>query len=514
MRPQFAACLYVTFAFFTLLHGAHAQSSITKPCRIEGFKNEVQCGSIKRPLDPASPQGVQIEIHYVVIPAVARNKLEDAIFYFEGGPGGSAIKAAPMIMARLGRLNSRRDVVFVDQRGTGKSAPLECKPSESERLPTLTDLTDNEKMVERLKRCQTELEALPYGKDGGLRFFYSELALKDADAVRAALGYEKINLIGGSYGSRAALEYMRQFPSHVRRSVIDGIAPPDMVLPQTVGIDIQSAWDKLLDDCEKDEACTKRYPKLRAQAAALVASLPKDVSAINPATGRQESFTLTRMGLASSMRLPLYAPSIAATLPFVIAEASEGRYTPLVGISSAMWSGGPDRMALGMHMSVICAEDFPRMTTPATTHVTALFGDQLANFYKPVCPGWFGANKPVVPDAFYAVPPATFPTLVLSGGADPVTPPRHGEYVAKSLGAKARHIVAPQVGHIVMFQGCARDMVMKFIDTKDDEQALKLDEACIAKLQKLPRASVYLPPALFSGTQNQRASTQIQTGVQ
>jgi pimeloyl-ACP methyl ester carboxylesterase len=222
------------------------------------------------------------------------------------------------------------------------------------------------------------------------------------------------------------------------------------------------------------------------------------------------------MGLASSMRLPLYAPSIAATLPFVIAEASEGRYTPLVGISSAMWSGGPDRMALGMHMSVICAEDFPRMTTPpaTSTSVPALFGDQLANFYNPVCPGWFGGNKPVIPAAFYAVPPVTYPTLVLSGGADPVTPPRHGAYVTKALGPMARHIVAPQVGHIVMFQGCARDMVMKFIDIKEDAQALKLDENCIAKLQKLPRASVYLPPALFSDTQNQRASNHIQTGVQ
>ncbi|WP_372528327.1 alpha/beta fold hydrolase, partial [Piscinibacter sp.] len=219
------------------------------PCRIAGIKNEVQCGVVLRPLEPARPDGVKIDVHYVVVPAMARRKLPDPVFMLAGGPGQSAIALAPTALPLFTRLNNRRDIVFVDQRGTGRSAPLECE--DTWRRP-LAEQADPERQVEQLARCRTTLQSLPYGD---LRFFTTPIAMQDLDAVRAQLGAERINLVGGSYGTRAALELLRQFPNRVRRSVIDGVAPPDMALPASFSTDGQAAFDAMLAACERESAC-------------------------------------------------------------------------------------------------------------------------------------------------------------------------------------------------------------------------------------------------------------------
>ncbi|MBY0235062.1 MAG: alpha/beta hydrolase, partial [Burkholderiaceae bacterium] len=112
---------------------ATAERTTTQACRVEGVPNELQCGSIKRPLDPSKPQGTQIDIHFLVVPAMARNKQPDPVLMLAGGPGQSAISVAPMVLPRLARMNNRRDLVFIDQRGTGKSAPLQC--ADASKLP-------------------------------------------------------------------------------------------------------------------------------------------------------------------------------------------------------------------------------------------------------------------------------------------------------------------------------------------------------------------------------------------
>ena len=272
----------------------------TTPCRVEGLANEVQCGLVRRPLDPAKPTGVQIEVHYVVVPAMARNKQPDAVLVLAGGPGQSAINVAAGVLPRLARLNNRRDIVFVDQRGTGKSAPLDC-PDES-RLP-LAEALDAAKQLARLQACQAQLMRLPYGD---LRFFTPTLAMQDMDAVREALAVPQWNLIGASYGTRAALDYLRQFPGKVRRMVLDGVAPPDMVLPASFSIDGQAALDAVFAACDKEADCLKRYPTLRAEWQVLLKSVPRDISISHPLSGLPERFTLTRDTLLRSVRSPLY----------------------------------------------------------------------------------------------------------------------------------------------------------------------------------------------------------------
>jgi len=476
------AALTAATALVLLLMAHSAQAASTQPCRIEGLANEVQCGIVKRPLDPARPTGVQIDVHYVVVPAMARNKQADAVLLLAGGPGQSAISIAPGVLPRLSRLNNRRDLVFVDQRGTGKSAPLEC-PDES-KLP-VAEALDAAQQLARLQACQAQLSQLPYGD---LRFFTTTIAMQDMDAVREALGVPQWNLIGASYGTRAALEYLRQFPTKVRRTVLDGVAPPDMVLPASFSVDGQAALDAMFAACAKATDCAQRHPALRADWQALLKSLPREINVTHPLTGLPEGFTLTRDTLLRSVRAPLYVPAFAAALPAAIhTAAATGRFEGLMGLGGALVSGKGMKLAMGMHFSVVCAEDVPRLGL-LKPEASTDFGTTDADLYRAVCKTWPRGDPP---QAFYSIPPATAPVLLLSGGADPATPPRHGERVAQALGGLAQHIVVPEAGHGVMGVSCMRDVIFRFIDAKTAALALPQDAACATKI---PRPPAFVTP--------------------
>ncbi|WP_457417804.1 alpha/beta fold hydrolase [Roseateles sp. P5_E7] len=463
-------------ALAAALFAATAQAATPlKPCRIDGIPNELQCGSLQRPLDPARPEGVKVDIHYLVVPAMARNKQPDAVLMLAGGPGQSAIDVAARVLPRLSRLNNRRDLVFIDQRGTGKSAPLEC-PDET-KLP-ITEQLDTAAQMKRLDACRATLEKLPYGD---LRFFTTTIAMQDMDAVREALGVSQWNLVGGSYGTRAALEYLRQFPSKVRRTVIDGVAPPDMVLPASFSPDTQAALDKLID------AHAKTLPELRADWQKLLASLPRQVTVAQPLTGAPERFTVDRELLLRAVRPPLYQPALAAALPAAIhAAAAEGRFEGLFGLTSAFSGGKGQKLAAGMHFSVICAEDVPRLAG-ATDKPGEDYRTVDADMYARVCKTWPRGD---VPAEFYTLPPAPSPVLLMSGGADPATPARHGERVAKALAVghpeRVQHLVVPEAGHGVMAVGCVRDLMFRFIDAKTDAAALPQEAACATRIPRPP----------------------------
>ena len=470
---RFAVLVGLLVALLGAQREAHAA---TQACRIPGIANELQCGTVKRPLDPSRADGPQIEVHYLVVPAMARNKQPDPVLMLAGGPGQSAIGIAPLVLPRLARLNNRRDLVFIDQRGTGKSAPLEC--ADESRLP-LPQQVDEAASLRRLEQCREQLQKLPYGD---LRFFSTTIAMQDFDAVRAELGAERWNLIGGSYGTRAALEYQRQFPQHVRRTVIDGVAPPDQVLPESLSADVQAALDAELRACEDEPACSKRFPQLRQQWEQLLGSLPRTVSLKHPLTNEPETFTLTRTQLLRSIRGPLYAPSMTSLVPAAIQAASKGQFEALAGLGSMTGSNKATRLALGMHFSVICAEDVPRMGKNGEATGRDI-GRIDAELYERVCKNWPRAD---VPAAFFQVPAAQTPVLLLSGGADPVTPPRHAERVAKLLGVKTQHIVVPQAGHGVMSLACMSDVLYRFIDAKTDASALPQDAGCAIKIPRPP----------------------------
>ena len=471
---------------------ARASETPLTECRVPGIRHAVQCGVVQRALDPAQPARTTIAVHYIVVPAMARRKLPDPVFVLAGGPGQSAIGIAASTLSLFSRLNNRRDIVFVDQRGTGRSAALEC--ADANRAP-LAEQADPNRQFEQLMACKAALLQLPYIRaPSDLGLFTTTIAVQDLDAVRQQLGAARINLVGVSYGTRVALEYMRQFPGAVRRSVLDAVAPPDMALPASFSTDGQAAWDALLRACEDDPVCHRRYPALRADWAALLTSLPKPVTAAHPLTGATERFTLSREMVLGAVRAALYAPAVAAALPAAITEAAGGRYGGLVGVGALLSARKSSQPALGMHFSVVCAEDVPKLTDPQPAAPAnppgADFGSDQATLYQRVCARW---PRGQVPAAFYQVPPSPAPALLLSGGLDPATPPRHGERMAQALGSTARHVVVPNAGHGVMSIGCARDVIYRFIDAAQDRDATAVDAGC---LKAIPRPPVFQPVTL------------------
>jgi len=469
---------------------ASADDGLTE-CRVPGLAQAVRCGSLRQPLDPARPGGIALDIGFVVVPALARRKLPDPVFLLAGGPGQSAVALASTLMPIFGRLHNRRDIVFVDQRGTGRSAPLEC--DEADREP-FSDASDPHRQLAQLRACRKRLETLPYiaGPDG-LRYFTTSVAMQDLDAVRAALGAARIDLIGASYGTRAALEYLRQFPGAVRRMVLDGAVPPDMVLPASHSTDAQAALDAVFAACRAEAACARAHPNLQADWEALLAGLPRTVSVADPVTGVSEPMRLTRERVLGAVRGPLYVPALAAALPSAIdAAAAQGRFEGLAGLASLLTTRRTDvRVAIGMHFAVVCAEDVPRLGT-AIDPPGRDFGRDLANLYVRACADWPRAD---VPAAFYAMAPSPAPVLVLSGGLDPATPPRHGRRVVSALGPKARHVVVEQAGHGLFGLGCLADVVHRFIDAADDADALGVDATCAASI---PRPPAFEPMAAAS----------------
>lgn len=485
MRQRRAVVLCLAVAAASAATALAAAQGLS-PCRVPGLRNEVQCGRLERALDPARPDGPRFTLHYVVVPALARHKLPDPVFLLAGGPGQSAIGVAPQTMGLFARLNNRRDIVFVDQRGTGRSAPLVC--DDDTRAP-LAEQADLEAQLQRLATCKARLTTLPYVRDEpGLGFFTTSLAMADLDAVRTQLGAAQINLVGMSYGTRAALEYMRRFPQAVRRSVLDGVAPPDMALPASFSPDNQAALDALLAACGADAACAQAFPTLRDDAAALLKDLPRTVTIVDPRSGRSEPVVLTRERLLGALRGPLYSPALAAGLPAAINAAARGRYEPLAGLASVGVARRENLPAIGMHFSVVCAEDVPRLAgvneAPGRD-----FGSDFARLYERACASW---PRGVVPAEFYRVPPFPRPVLLTSGGLDPATPPRHGERVAGLLGPSARHVVVPQAGHGVLAIGCLRDVLFRFIDAPDEAEARAVDATCATAV---PRPPAFVPPA-------------------
>ncbi len=468
------------------------------PCRLPGIESQLMCGTVDRALDESKPQGKRINVKFAVLPSVARNKLPDPVILFAGGPGQSGLKLGSTASALFARLKNRRDVIVFDQRGVGQSMGLGCASDPRESLSTASDMG---RLSADMVACKTKLKAKHGLSEEHFTHFTTIESSRDVDAIRAALGVEQFNLVGGSYGTRAALDYQRQFPTRVRRMVLDGVAPPDMVLPPATETDAQAALDAVFKACEARPACNARYPKLSDALKTALDRLPISHEVVHPVTLQREKVTLTRAGMTNAIRLPMYSPAHAQALPFAITQAAAGDFGPWLGLGGSMGSGTSE-MAWGMHFSVICAEDFPRIDSVAAS-TSPVFAGVFTKLYRDVCAQW--PQAAVAPE-FFQIKVATQPVLVFSGGADPVTPSRHGERVTKALGPLARHVVVSEAGHGIMAVGCARDVIFQFVNAKTDDAALAVDAQCLSKIPRPLAYSVPLPSPIRLAASSPAAS--------
>jgi pimeloyl-ACP methyl ester carboxylesterase len=450
------------------------------------------CGTWDVFEDRDAGTGRRIALRVVVLPALSNDTAPDPLFILAGGPGQAASELTEVVRVPFRQVNRERDLVFVDQRGTGGSNPLTCElggdaPDDTLLLDPMSDELLRARVLEELRACVASLDADP-------RFYTTPLAMDDLDEVRQALGYDTINLWGGSYGTRAGLVYLRRHPDRVRTAILDGVAPVAMKLPLYMGMDAARALNLLLEDCAADAGCNAAYPDLREELQALLETLeqgPVRQTLAHPRTGRPTEVVVSRTSLASSVRAPLYSPDLAVVLPLAISSAAHGDYGPL----SAMGVGfaGDASLYTGMFLSVVCSEDVPAITASdrALAATEPLFGTSLLDSFAALCGAWpqgalpAGYDEPVSSDR---------PVLLLSGLLDPVTPPRWAESVEGPL-VNATHITVPGVGHGTMGAGCVPDLMAEFIEQGSAET---LDVGCVDRIQRPRFFDSTLGPGTFA----------------
>jgi pimeloyl-ACP methyl ester carboxylesterase len=445
-------------------------------CRLPGLDLAARCGVLEVWEDRVAKSGRRIPLHVAIVPARLRAHEPDPIVVLAGGPGQGAISLAAQVMPLFTRLNDARDVVFLDQRGTGKSNPLNCD-DDAQPLQALFEDALPERLV---TRCLAELDADP-------RQYVTPVAMQDLDEVRAALRYPRVNLWGGSYGTRAALEYVRRYPDRVRTMVLDGVAPADMKLPLSFATDGDAALKQLIAACDTEPLCKKVYPDLRVMIQSLRSQLarkPARTTIVDPRTGERADIQVNENVLLSGLFRPLYVAELASLLPLGIAAASGGDFNPLLAQNLELADDIAENLSVGMHLSVICAEDVPRIT-PADLAAAnqSFFGRSLVDDFLRACATW---PRGQLPEDYYAPVRSTVPALLLSGGIDPATPPRHAEAVVRTL-PNGRHLVAPYLGHGVSLHGCAPRLIESFVRAGS---AAEVDGKC---LQRIPRPLFMMP---------------------
>ena len=426
-----------------------------------------QCGTLDVPEDPEKPEGRRLDLRIAVISAVSHRPQEDALFFLAGGPGQAATEAFPAIAWAFDKINQRRDIVLVDQRGTGGSNALECTTAGDDDVATL----DAAAARAWARDCLGDIGA-------DVRQYTTAVAMADLDAVRAALGYPQISLYGGSYGTRAALAYLRQYPTRVRSVVLDGVVPPDLALGTTVARDAQSTLDRYIERCEADPPCRAAFPDLAGDLAEVLDRLrdgPVAVDLADPVTGEAMRLTVDHSMVGTALRFLSYSPDTAAIIPLLLHRAVEtGDLGPLAAQYLRVTGDNAETLSLGMHFAVVCAEDVPFFAPDEVARLNAdtYLADQVSSILAEVCQVW---PRGPVPADFRMPVRSDVPALVLSGELDPVTPPAYGEAVARYL-KNGRHIVAPGQGHGTIVHGCIQRLMSDFVDAGT---VAGLDDGCL-----------------------------------
>jgi pimeloyl-ACP methyl ester carboxylesterase len=437
---------------------------------------EARCGTLAVPEDRASPASRQILLNVAVLPAVSRNPQPDPLFFLSGGPGQAATETFPQLAGAFELINRRRDIVLVDQRGTGKSNPLRCP--EPETLDPNT-LLGEDQIAQQAGAC---VQALNQVAD--LRLYTTSIAMADLDAVRAALGYETLNLYGVSYGTRAALTYLQQYPDRVRAVILDGVVPQDWDIGLHFAPDGQRALDLIFDRCVLDPACQAAFPNVRAELDDLLESLagqPQPVTVAHPTTHEPTQVILTRTLVASTIRLLTYTPETAALIPLLIHTThAGGDYGPLAAQFLLGNANLAATMSDGMTNSVVCSEDVHfDAQVAARSNRGSYVENSVTDLLLATCAVW---PKGGIPDGFKTPVVSRAPALLLSGEADPVTPPDNAARAARTL-ANSFQIVVPGQGHNIIFRGCIPRLAADFIDRGT---AAGLDTTCVADIRPMP----------------------------
>lgn len=417
--------------------------------------------------------GRLIPLQIVVLPARGARRAPDPVFFLAGGPGQAAswLMADPAITN--GSLREHRDIVLVDQRGTGGSNGLTCDfygpPADPANYfePFLP--------LSRVRECRDRLSAA-----ADLTQYTTTNSVADLDEVRAAFGYERINLDGGSYGTRLALEYVRRHESRVRAVILEGVAPPDLHMPENFGITAQQALDALLDECVSVEPCATTFPSIRAETRAVFERLtegPVRARVMSPG-GRPVEVVLRKEHVAEAIRYMTYSSHTAARVPLVLHAAYTGDYS---AIAEYLFKERSPGTFDGLYLSITCAEDVPFVSADADTREAATYmSGYRVREQRAACAEW---PRGAAPDWLGRPVTASVPALLISGALDPVTPPEAGAAVAKTL-SHSLHLTVPYGGHSpsgLSGLECLQALKARFLESGS---VAGLDTACLANIRR------------------------------
>ncbi len=451
------------------------------PCRLEHpfrmLALSAECGTFVTPEDPAQPSGRKIELFVARVPAISFKKQPDPLFLIAGGPGTSAVDLYTSAAGPFDRIRRDRDIILLDQRGTGRSHRLDCPYSNQ----NLFERVEEVRLAEETARCRDEL-----AKTSDLRQYPPSIAVRDLDAVRRALGYERINLFGNSYGTRVAQHYARRYPAATRALILDGVVNPEVILGPAIAIDAERALERILKRCAADAACSRAfgdpandYRTLRAR----LAARPTPTMVSDAATGRPINFDFTNRHLSAVLRFASYNDDQAALLPLSLHMAThEGNYTPLASQFRVFARSLEEAFAYGMHNAVACSEDTPLIDAgkldEAALNATHMGAEQVKQLIEG-CKEW---PRGVVDDDLHAPLKSTAAVLLLSGADDPVTPPEYATAAQRAF-ADSRHVIIAGHGHGQYGAPCVDRIMASFIDAGT---AQGLDTGCTEKLKPMP----------------------------
>ena len=455
-------------------------------------EQNAQCGSFDVKENPQDANSITIGLNVLRIPAVNPVPEKDPLFIVTGGPGQSAVIVAETVRGIFNEVRKNRDIVFVDQRGTGKSNPLDCA-FESEETKQLSEQEQEELGRIAVKQCIEKI------KDHAA-YYTTNYAVADLDAVRAALGYEKINLWGGSYGTRVVLEYLRRYPTHTRASILDGVAPVAIALPWSMEVDGLTSLQSINKQCAETPACISHYGDIVQKAQTLSSQLlykPQAIKITHPRTQEKVTVNLTAQDFSAVVRLALYNRDISSLLPQVISEAAEGEYQLFASlIYLAKAKSDMASISYGMHYSIACNEDYPLYKNKNAVESNVFLNSLMVQKYSEICAQWPRAE---LPKDYWDPIQSDLPVLILSGAVDPVTPPHWGESVKAGL-PNAIHIIAPGGHHIISGDGCIAQLIAAFIVKGEGKT---LDTKCAQNIQPL---AIHIPPSATESVSSVQAS--------
>jgi pimeloyl-ACP methyl ester carboxylesterase len=413
---------------------------VLNDCTLEGVPGPAKCGTLEVYENRATKQGRMIGINVAVLPATGDKREPDPLVYFAGGPGSAATEDAQGIAEVFKKVREHRDLLFVDQRGTGKSNPLNCPFFNPNDLQSYLGYFFP---IEDVRKCRPQLEAT-----ADLKLYTTDIAVDDMDEVRAALGYERLNLFGASYGTRAALTYLKRYPKRVRTATLQGVAPPNQYMPSDFPLGNERALQGILAECAADQACNAAFPNLKEETKSLLAQLikgPVEVEVQRPGANDRVKVKLSRDLAAEAIRYMMYSPVPASRVPLMIHLAAQGNFVPLTQTAIEYRKFLVGTGSNGMYLSVTCAEDLPWIKPGEGERMAenTFLGDYRLRQQREACALWPRAD--IAKD--YADPVRSdVPVLILTGEWDPVTPPSNGDATAKNL-KNSLHIIVPHGAH-------------------------------------------------------------------